>query len=232
MVQIIPSIDLINQKVVRLKKGKFDQVTEYKESFLDLVTKYINQGFQKIHVVDLDGAKSGKIQQIEILRTIPSSFLPMIQWSGGLRNIEDFEKVFQFNLNGIVVSSLILQDFKLLKKMTDLSPFPIRWALDMNQLKLTTEGWQTVSNLDYRTMFNLASQNQVPQVLVTSIQKDGLNQGADFELYKKLKAEFPELDLVASGGIRDQQDLSQLGSIGIKSAIIGRALLESEASFS
>ena len=231
MVQIIPSIDLINKKVVRLKKGKFDQVTEYRDTFSTLITKYIDRGFEKIHVVDLDGAKSGQSQQLEILKTIPQSFHSKIQWSGGLRSFEDFEKVFQYNLNGIVVSSVILQDFDMLKKMTGLSPVPIRWALDMNQSKLTTEGWQSVSNVDYKKIFNLAIENQVPQVLVTSIQKDGLNLGADFELYQKLKIEFPSLNLVASGGIRHQQDLDQLESIGIRSAIVGRALLESEKSF-
>lgn len=230
MVQIIPSIDLINQKVVRLKKGKFDQVTEYSESFLALMTKYADLGFQQIHVVDLDGAKSGKSQQLEILKKIPESFHSKIQWSGGLRQREDFEKVFQYNLNGIVVSSLILQDFNLVQEITRVSPFPVRWALDMNQSKLTTEGWQTISNIDYKKMFNLAIENQVPQVLVTSIQKDGLNLGADFDLYKKLKIEFPSLNLVASGGIRNRQDLDQLESIGIQSAIIGRAMLESEMS--
>ena len=231
MVQIIPSIDLINQKVVRLKKGNFTEITQYRESFQDLIAQYADQGYQKIHVVDLDGAKSGKSQQLEILRTIPKSMLTKIQWSGGLRSDVDFEKVFQFNLNGIVVSSLILKDFDRLQKITGLSPFPVRWALDMNQLKLTTEGWQTVSEIDYKQMFNLAIENQVPQVLVTSIQKDGLNQGADFDLYRKLRCEFPSLDLVASGGIRNSQDLDRLQKIGIQSAIIGRALLESRQSF-
>jgi phosphoribosylformimino-5-aminoimidazole carboxamide ribotide isomerase len=231
MVQIIPSIDLINQKVVRLKKGNFTQVTEYNESFPELVAKYIDQGFQKIHVVDLDGAKSGNSQQLEMLKKIPKSSISKIQWSGGLRSSEDFEKIFQFHLNGIVVSSVILKDFDLLQKMTALSPIPVRWALDMNQLKLTAEGWQTVSEIDYKKMFNLAIENQVPQVLVTSIQKDGLNLGADFDLYEKLRTEFPSLDLVASGGIRHRQDLDQLQSMGIRSAIVGRALLESEKSF-
>jgi phosphoribosylformimino-5-aminoimidazole carboxamide ribotide isomerase len=232
MVQIIPAIDLIEGKVVRLKEGKFASAQYYSEPFKDLVERYLDMGFPLIHVVDLDGAREGSPQQLSILDGLQQGQIEKIQWSGGLRSIAAIEQSKNYPLDGVVLGSILISHFELFEKIQNTVPANyIRWALDIKENQIAFNGWTESAQKSYVWYFQQAVDLGIKDVVVTSVAKDGMNQGPDFELYSNLRKQFPTLSIVASGGVGDKTDLENLKLLGVKKAIVGRSLLESKRIF-
>ena len=231
MVQIIPAVDLIDGRVVRLRQGDFNRPTFYPIRFLDLVRRYRERGFRRIHVVDLDGARAGFPQQIGLLNQLTSVDRALIEWSGGIRSVEDAELVEGHGVEGIMLGSVCARNLDLASRIQDRLRINVRWAVDIRGETVATDGWVTESSVPWRSILNKALASKVSEVMISSIAHDGMACGPNLSLYEEIQSTFPALNVIASGGIRGRTDLDDLGRCGIKMAIIGRALLENEGDF-
>jgi phosphoribosylformimino-5-aminoimidazole carboxamide ribotide isomerase len=226
MVQVIPAIDLLDGKVVRLRQGSFEQTTFYPVAFADLVRDYRERGAKRIHVVDLEGARAGKPVQLEMLRKLPLKDRACLDWSGGIRTIESAQKLAQLGVEGLMLGSVCAENPDLASEIQHRLNIPIRWAVDVRLNEVATRGWLTHSCLPWQALLAEAHSRKVSEVMISSIAHDGMNEGPNLSLYRDAKSLYPSLQIVASGGVRNQFDLTQLETCGVKGAIVGRALLE------
>ena len=223
----LPAIDILDGKCVRLTKGDFDKSKIYNGSPLDQAKIFENAGFKEIHIVDLNGAKSGNRINLPIISKIASNTRLKIQLGGGIRSIESITEAFDLGINKIILGTSILNK-EFAREVTqkfDLNK--IVFGLDV-ELKnkifcLASHGWKEVSDID---IFDFIDEIKPVHVLVTDISKDGMMSGPNYDLYSFLKDKFPHLKIIASGGIRDINDIQKLISIKIEHAVIGKAIYE------
>ncbi|QJC35204.1 1-(5-phosphoribosyl)-5-((5-phosphoribosylamino)methylideneamino)imidazole-4-carboxamide isomerase [Enterobacteriaceae endosymbiont of Donacia proxima] len=230
---IIPAIDLIKGKIVRLHQGKFNLKREYLYTPLFYIKKCIKENARKIHLIDLDGAKNPDTKQLMLLKKISKYQLPPIQIGGGIRSKKDIDFIFNLIPNSqIVLGSFILQNFKNLKKIFKLyDPFSIILALDIkynqnNKKIIFVNGWQNTSNIIFEDIIEKFLHIGLKYVLCTDISRDGTFLGPNINLYTEIVKKYPEISFQASGGISSLQDIINLKNTGVKDVIIGRAFLE------
>ena len=223
----LPAIDILDGKCVRLIKGDFDKSKIYNESPLDQAKIFENAGFKEIHIVDLNGAKSGNRSNLSIISKIASNTGLKIQLGGGIRSIDSITEAFDFGINKIILGTSILNKKFAREVMQKFEPNKIIFGLDVelknNIFCLTSHGWNQVSDID---IFDFIDEIKPVHVLVTDIAKDGMMSGPNYDLYSFLKSKFPHLKIIASGGIRDINDIQKLISIKIEHAVIGKAIYE------
>ena len=228
---IIPSIDIKNGACVRLIQGDFTQVSSYSSMPCDIAAKFCNWNVPALHVVDLDGAKSGNISQIECIQSIRSSFQRCIQVGGGIRHTEDIDILLKLGVDRIVIGSNAVLDQKTTKKWLEkYGPDVIVLALDFRikegQPYLAVQGWQQDTQKNVWSV--LDSYPTISYVLCTDISKDGMQTGPNFEFYREIKQRYPALKIQASGGITSIQDISELKKLQLYGAVIGKALYENK----
>lgn len=229
---IIPAIDLQQGQCVRLRKGQFDQVSIYDYSPITLAQGYALQGAKHLHIVDLDGAKAGEIQQLALIEAMHAPGLS-IQVGGGIRSLESAKACLKAGINKLVIGSVAVTNPALTTQMIELvGAANIILALDVHIEegipKPAIHGWQTATDSN---LWQLVSDYQkwgVTEVLCTDIACDGMMTGPNFELYKEAIARFPQINWQASGGIRNVDDLEKLSRLGLAAAILGRMLYESD----
>jgi phosphoribosylformimino-5-aminoimidazole carboxamide ribotide isomerase len=229
---VIPSIDLQRGQCVRLRQGRFDEMSTYNILPEVLAEQYAYQGAKRIHIVDLDGAKLGKPQHLDVFKTLKSCGLP-IQAGGGIRNVTDAKAFMNAGVANIVMGSIAITAPALtLQIMKELGPENIILALDVNIEqnipKPAIQGWQIKTNQSLWDIVAFYQKEGINTILCTDIAMDGMLNGPNFDLYEQAVNRFPMINWQASGGIRDLKDLSKLASISVQAAIIGRALYESE----
>ncbi|QJC28981.1 1-(5-phosphoribosyl)-5-[(5-phosphoribosylamino)methylideneamino]imidazole-4-carboxamide isomerase [Enterobacteriaceae endosymbiont of Plateumaris rustica] len=235
---IIPAIDLINGKVVRLLKGKFDSKHEYFFNPLFYINHYINNGAKKIHIVDLDGAKNPKKKQISLFKNILSNIKIPLQIGGGIREQKDID--FLFNLSSIsqiIIGSSAIQNFRKVKKWFKIySPDKIILAfdikIDVNKQKIIfINGWQNNSDVNLELIMKKFINIGLKNVLCTDISRDGTMLGPNIDLYNDITKKYPNISFQASGGIHSLNDINNLKHSGVKDIIIGKAFLENKFTF-
>lgn len=229
---IIPAIDLQQGRCVRLRQGQFEQVSIYDYSPISLAQHYAVQGATHLHIVDLDGAKTGNIQQLALIQSMQTSALT-VQVGGGIRCLESATACINAGINKLVLGSIAIVDPELTAKIIkQLGANKIVLALDVNIEKgipkPAIHGWQTTTNDNLWDVVRHYQPLGIKNVLCTDIACDGMMNGPNFMLYSEAISRFPTINWQASGGIRHMDDLALLSSLGVAAAILGRMLYESD----
>ena len=224
--RIIPAIDIIGGKCVRLSKGDYSTKKIYNENPLEVAKQFEANGIQFLHVVDLDGAKSNHIVNFRVLNEIATKTNLKVDFGGGLKSNEDIKIAFENGASQITGGSIAVKNSDLFLKWLDIyGPEKIILGADFNNRKIATHGWLETSTLDV-VDFILDYENKgVQYVICTDISKDGMLEGTSNELYVEIMDK-SKVRLIASGGVASIEDVVKLIEIGCEGAIIGKAIYE------
>jgi phosphoribosylformimino-5-aminoimidazole carboxamide ribotide isomerase len=231
-VKIIPAIDLRQGQCVRLFQGDFDRQTIYEKDPVALAGSYQTMGFSDLHIVDLDGARSGQQENQEIIRSIIDSSDLAVQVGGGIRSAQQLESWFDAGVARVVIGSLAIIRPRLVSEWLDnYGPEKVVLALDVSlddagAPQIATHGWTRPADKTLWQCIDTYLDAGLQHVLCTDISRDGAMTGPNIELYAQLIGKYPKIQLQASGGVRDINDLKVLDRIGVPAAISGRALLD------
>lgn len=220
---IFPAIDLKDKKVVRLLKGDYDKVTVYGDNPLEVACGFIEAGAQYLHVVDLDGAKSGNGDNREIIKELAKCSGLKVQTGGGIRTEEAVDELIEAGVFRVILGTASVKDPDFLKKMVSKYGNKIAVGVDIKDGYVAINGWTEKSELEAFFFCEYLVGLGVSTVICTDISKDGAMQGTNRELYRELSERFP-IDIIASGGVSDMSDIRELCDMKLYGAIIGRAL--------
>ncbi|MBA3786363.1 MAG: 1-(5-phosphoribosyl)-5-[(5-phosphoribosylamino)methylideneamino]imidazole-4-carboxamide isomerase [Acidobacteria bacterium] len=227
MIEIIPAIDLIDGKCVRLSQGDFSQKKIYYENSLDAAKEFEAVGLERLHIVDLDGAKYGAVTNLKVLELIANNTNLTIDFGGGIKTDEDIESVFDAGAKMASIGSIAIKNAeKFFAWIEKYGSGKILLGADVKNGKLAINGWQTETDLEILPFLKNYYARGGTQVFCTDISKDGLLQGSANELYAGILDYLPRLDLIASGGVSSIQDVVELEKIGCAGVIIGKAFYE------
>jgi phosphoribosylformimino-5-aminoimidazole carboxamide ribotide isomerase len=225
--KIIPAIDIIEGKCVRLSQGDFSQATTYYNDPLEVAKQFEEFGLRYLHLVDLDGARKGKITNHKVLERIAQNTSLIIDFGGGLKTDEDVRIAFESGATQITGGSIAVKDPELFERWIEMyGTDKIILGADVSQGNIAVSGWQEASELDVFSFVNSYYSKGLTRVICTDISKDGMLLGPGFSLYQSLFDRFPKLQLIASGGVTTLDDLTQLQAMGCEGAIIGKAIYE------
>jgi len=225
-IELIPAIDIIGGQCVRLTKGDYDQKTVYGEP-LDMALEFERIGFKRLHVVDLDGAKSKHIVNENVLKAITSATSLTVDFGGGIKTDEDIEKAFAAGAAMVTVGSVAVTNPDLF--MGWLEKFGAERMIlgaDVRHGKISINGWKEDSGEDLLPFLQKYVDAGVRNVLCTEISKDGTLAGPAIELYQRIMEAYPELHLIASGGVSSKEDIEALDVAGIPAVVFGKAIYE------
>jgi phosphoribosylformimino-5-aminoimidazole carboxamide ribotide isomerase len=226
MIELIPAIDIIDGKCVRLTKGDYDQKTVYGEP-LDMALEFERIGFKRLHVVDLDGAKSKHIVNDAVLKTITTGTTLTVDFGGGIKTNEDLEKTFAAGAKMVTVGSIAVTKPELFMGWLEkYGAERIILGADVRHGKISINGWKEDSDEDLLPFLKKYIDAGVKNVLCTEISKDGTLAGPAIDLYKRVMDAYPELHLIASGGVSNQADIEALDAAGIPAVVFGKAIYE------
>jgi phosphoribosylformimino-5-aminoimidazole carboxamide ribotide isomerase len=229
---IIPAIDLIDGKVVRLYQGDYNQTTEYQLDPIEVVHQYADDGAQWLHIVDLTGAKDTAKRQLNLISEMVATKRMKFQSGGGVRTKADVEGLLKAGVQRVVIGSLAVTQQEVVEQwMVEFGPEHIVLALDINideqsNKFVATHGWQQDSGVSIEALIRRYSKVGLKHVLCTDISRDGTLQGANNSLYKEVVTQFPDIQWQASGGIGSLHDIEVLKPTHVAGVILGRALLE------
>lgn len=224
--RIIPAIDILNGKCVRLIKGDYATQKIYNENPLEVAKEFEDNGLQYLHLVDLDGARSNQIINHNVLVEIASKTSLKIDFGGGIKNRSDLEIAFNNGASQVTVGSVAANDpVTFLDWLNTFGPDKIILGADCNNRKITSMGWQQDSTTDILEFIKYYEIQGVRNVICTDVSKDGMLQGPSIELYTEILSN-ANLNLIASGGVSCIQDVKDLKKLGCEGAIIGKAIYE------
>jgi phosphoribosylformimino-5-aminoimidazole carboxamide ribotide isomerase len=225
--QIIPAIDIIDGKCVRLTQGDYAQKKIYNESPLEVAKEFEASGINRLHLVDLDGARAGKVQNWKVLESIASNTHLSIDFGGGIKTEKDLAIVFQSGAAMATIGSLAVKDAATFKQwIHHYGANKFFLGADVKDELISVGGWLESTNIDVFNFIQSYINEGLNQVFCTDISKDGKLEGPSVELYKKIITQFPNLFFVASGGVSCLEDLNDLNRIGCSGVIIGKAIYE------
>lgn len=229
--RIIPAIDIIEGKCVRLSKGDYNTKIIYNENPLEVAKKFEAHGMQYLHLVDLDGAKSSKIINYKILEQLASKTNLKIDFGGGLKTDKDIQIAFECGANQVTGGSIAVKNSEVFEQwIQKYGANKIILGADANNKKVAVSGWLEESTEDLIPFIQKYFSKGIQQVICTDIAKDGMLQGPSFGLYKEILNAIPEIQLIASGGISCFEELPQLVALGCEGTIIGKAIYEGKIS--
>ncbi len=225
--QLIPAIDIIGGQVVRLRQGDYQQKTVYADSPADVARRFERLGFSRLHVVDLDGAKSKHVVNIEALRNITSATSLTVDFGGGIKTDNDIEQAFAAGARMVTVGSIAVSHPELMQRWaTRYGTDRLVLGADVRNGLISVNGWQEDTALELIPFLRRYVEMGITQVLCTDISRDGMMQGPAIQLYKEILQVFPGLQLIASGGVATQEDLRQLEAAGVPAVVAGKAFYE------
>ena len=226
MIELIPAIDIIGGQCVRLTKGDYDQKTVYGEP-LEMALEFERIGFQRLHVVDLDGAKSKHIVNEEVLRRITTETQLVVDFGGGIKTDEDLKKAFAAGAKMVTVGSIaVTQPQLFMQWLEKYGADRMILGADVRHGKISINGWKEDSSEDLLPFLRKYIDAGVKNVLCTEISKDGTLAGPAIDLYKEVMEAYPELHLIASGGVSSKEDIKALDAAGIPAVVFGKAIYE------
>lgn len=224
--KIIPAIDLIDGKCVRLTKGDYSTKKVYSENPLEVAKQFEDAGIEYLHLVDLDGAKAQHIVNYEVLKEITSKTRLKVDFGGGLKSSEDLKIAFENGANQVTGGSIAIQQPQLfLSWVETYGSDKIVLGADCLDRKISTQGWTETSAIDVLEFIKHYQKQGIEQVICTDISKDGMLQGPSFKLYDEILSN-TKIQLIASGGVSSLLDLHNLKQLGCSGAIIGKAIYE------
>lgn len=227
MIEIIPAIDIIDGKCVRLSQGDYSKKTIYNENPLEVAKEFEDHGIQRLHIVDLDGAKSNTIINYKVLETIATRTDLIIDFGGGLKSDKDVEIAFNSGAHMITGGSIAVKNPDVFDSwLQKFGADTIILGADAKDKKIAINGWQETTSLDLFDFLRSYIHKGITKTICTDISKDGMLQGPSTELYVQMKQAFPELYVIASGGVATMQDIDDLNNNGIDAVITGKAIYE------
>ena len=227
MIELIPAIDIIDGQCVRLRQGEYEQKTVYGEDPLAVARHFEELGFRRLHIVDLDGAKSKQIVNKEVLRQIAQGTSLTIDFGGGIKRDEDIEAAFDNGASMVTVGSIAVTDpERFTRWLRRYGPERIVLGADVRNGRISINGWKDDSHEELIPFLDNYIRQGVKNVLCTEISRDGMLSGPATELYKQVLEAFPELYLIASGGVAQTEDIFRLEEAGLPAVVFGKAFYE------
>ncbi|QTM99542.1 1-(5-phosphoribosyl)-5-[(5-phosphoribosylamino)methylideneamino]imidazole-4-carboxamide isomerase [Sediminibacillus dalangtanensis] len=223
--KIIPAIDLIDGKCVRLYQGDFSRTTQVGMEPEAQLNAFIRDGADMIHIVDLEGARSGKGSQLELITRLCGLSSVPIEVGGGIRNMETVERLLEAGASRLVLGTSALEDGAFLKAVLKAYPEHIVIGIDAKAGKVAVRGWETVSEIDFIDFARKMEELGVKTIVFTDISKDGTLSGPNLQSLQEI-SQAVDCKIVASGGIKDMEDIRNLEKIGIEEAIVGKAIYD------
>lgn len=226
-IELIPAIDIIEGKCVRLTKGDYDQKTIYRDSPADVAKEFEELGFKRLHVVDLDGAKSKHIVNSSVLRRITTETNLIVDFGGGIKTDADLEEAFEAGVSMVTVGSVAVTQPELFEGwLQKYGTERIILGADVRNGRISINGWKEDSEEALLPFLKKYIDMGVSNVLCTEISKDGTLAGPATSLYKEVMASYPALHLIASGGVSSLSDIEALEAAGIPAVVFGKAIYE------
>jgi len=227
MIKIVPSIAIMGGKVVRTIRSDIDQVQIYDNNPLDLALEFENNGIKYLHLVDLDGAKARQIVNYNILEMLSNYTNLQIDYTGGITRDDDIRTAFECGASHVTAATVAVHEReKFYSWMITYGGEKVILAADSLDGVVRTKGWKKNTGIDLMELLEFYCERGIRYVKTTEIGRNGTLEGPNFELYKNIKAKFPELSMLASGGIRSVEDIDQLETIGVNGVIIGKSFYD------
>jgi phosphoribosylformimino-5-aminoimidazole carboxamide ribotide isomerase len=225
--EIIPAIDLIDGKCVRLTQGDYDRKKIYNENPLEVARQFEEAGLRRLHLVDLDGAKAGKLVNLQVLETLASETSMRIDYGGGIKRDEDIDAVFSAGAAIATVGSIAVKEPDTFYRwLGQYGGEKILAGADVRGEHMAVAGWTEETDLSVFDFLSEAAARGLTHAFCTDIARDGLLQGPSVALYQRIIGRFPALHFIASGGVSSGEDLLQLKEAGCAGAIVGKAIYE------
>ncbi|MDZ4072452.1 MAG: 1-(5-phosphoribosyl)-5-[(5-phosphoribosylamino)methylideneamino]imidazole-4-carboxamide isomerase [Sediminibacterium sp.] len=229
--QIIPAIDIIDGKCVRLTQGDYAQKTIYNEHPLEVALQFQDAGLHRLHLVDLDGAKAGAVKNWKVLEQLTAKTTMIIDFGGGIKKEEDLRIVFDSGAAYATIGSLaVKEEAKFVAWLQAYGASKFLLGADVKDEKITVGGWLETTDINILDFIEQYKAAGISQLFCTDVSKDGKLEGPSIALYQKIISQFPDLHFIASGGVSNLTDLVQLKEIGCKGAIVGKAIYENRIS--
>lgn len=226
-IEIIPAIDILHGKCVRLTQGDYSSQKIYNEHPLEVARQFEDAGLKRLHLVDLDGAKEGRVKNWNVLEAIAGKTSLVIDFGGGIGTAGDLRVVFESGAAFATVGSIAVKNEKLLLEwMLIHGPEKFLLGADVRDEKISITGWTVDTEILIYDFIEKYMKTGIRQIFCTDIKMDGAMKGPSVELYKKIMEQFPELHFIASGGIRSLDDIYRLEETGCRGAIVGKAIYE------
>ena len=228
---IIPAIDLMDGKCVRLTQGDYGQKKEYSADPLDMARQYEDCGIRRLHVVDLDGAKAKKPCNLAVLERIAAGTSLDVEWGGGIKDAGSLKSALDAGAGRIICGSIAVDDrTEFSSWLSQFGPSRIILGADVRDGKVATHGWLRDSGLSLEELMGWYVPCGLSQMICTDISRDGMLQGPDFGFYDALKQAWPSVDVTLSGGVSCMENLREASRLGIHSVIVGKAIYEGRIS--
>jgi len=225
--EIIPAIDIIDGKCVRLTQGDYAQKKIYNENPLEVALEFEDAGFKRLHLVDLDGAKAGTVRNWKVLETIAGKTGLIVDFGGGIKTAADVDIVFNSGAALATVGSIAVKNADLFVSwLQAYGAEKFLLGADVKEEKIAVAGWLETTDRWIYDFIGEYIEKGVQQIFCTDVSKDGLLQGPSLDLYRKIMEQFPDLHFIASGGVSGMEDVHELAAIGCKGVIIGKAIYE------
>lgn len=224
---VIPAIDLLNGQCVRLYQGDFNQTEQVADDPFNQLERFIEDGAEIVHIVDLDGARDQTKRQYELIQQLCEKSTVPIQVGGGIRSLETVDQLIEAGASRLVIGTAALDDLDFLKQAIEKYPDEIVVGIDAKNEKVATHGWETVSSIDYIEFAKEIEALGVKTIVFTDISKDGTMSGPNLDQLNRIN-QAVKCKIVASGGISQYDDLKAVAEIGIEEAIVGKAIYQNK----
>ena len=233
MIRIIPAIDIIDRKCVRLSAGDFKRKKVYDQDPLKVAKGFEDSGVTHLHLVDLDGARQKKVVNWSVLETIASKTALQIDFGGGVQSTKDLQRAFDCGAQQITAGSIaVKEESVVLQWLEEYGSEKIILGADSKDGKIAVSGWTEVTNVDLHRFLSKYVDRGIRYAICTDVTKDGILQGTNLNMYRAIKQKLPQLYLIASGGVSHIDEIDSLNQIGVNGVIIGKALYEGQIELS
>ena len=227
MIRIIPAIDIIDGKCVRLSEGDFNRKKVYDQDPFKVAKGFANEGVTHLHLVDLYGARQKKIVNHSVLETIASKTELQIDFGGGIQSYEDLKTAFECGAHQITAGSIAVREEEIvLQWLEEYGSSKIILGADSKEGKIAVSGWKEVTDINLHRFLSKYVDLGIRSAICTDVSRDGMLQGTNLNLYRAIKQKIPQLFLIASGGVIQKSEIENLDQIGVNGVIIGKALYE------
>ncbi|HHW31183.1 MAG TPA: 1-(5-phosphoribosyl)-5-[(5-phosphoribosylamino)methylideneamino]imidazole-4-carboxamide isomerase [Clostridiaceae bacterium] len=220
---IYPAIDIKDGKCVRLIQGRFDDATVYSDNPVDIALKWEKMGAEYLHVVDLDGARTGEIKNLEIIREMAYKLQIPLQTGGGIRTMETIQKVLNIGVRRVILGTAAVSNRKLVEEAVNLYGSRVAIGIDARDGKVAIEGWEKTSQLNSVDFAKKMQDIGVKTIIYTDISRDGMLKGPNLKAMEEMAKEL-DIEVIASGGVGSPKDVDDLKKTGVDGVIIGKAL--------
>lgn len=223
---IIPAIDIIEGRCVRLSQGNYDVCTVYSDSPVQIAKAYDEAGFSRLHVVDLDGAKCSSSMNSDILEQITATTNLTVDFGGGIKSDADIDRAFKYGAQYVCVGTIARNNPELVKLWLDkYGAERIILSADLNEGRVAVNGWKEITDMTIHELLDIY-EGRIQNMMCTDISRDGMLQGTAVELYEELVRRYPNMNIIASGGVGSIDDIRRVAAAGVQGVVVGKAIYE------